>query len=80
MMYVAGLQGVALPQMVSMYVGAALSPLYSWLLVFKLGLGLRGAALGIAAVQGTALTVMLLYLFYREAHLRGTPKQTWHGW
>lgn len=44
-------QGVVRPQSVVTLVGLALSPLYSWLLIFKLGLRLDGAALAVDATQ-----------------------------
>lgn len=45
------LQGVVRPATVVTLLSLALSPLYNWLLIFRLGWGLDGAALAVDAVQ-----------------------------
>lgn len=61
-------------------VATALCPLFYWLLVNRLGLGLDGAALANSAVQITLMSLNLGYVAWRERQLRGKAEQTWHGW
>ena len=46
---------------------AALSPLYNWLLIVRLGLGLDGAALALLAVQLTSALLLGSYVVLRNA-------------
>ena len=44
-------QGIVRPASAVTLVGLALVPLYCWLFIFKLGLGLDGAAIAVDATQ-----------------------------
>ena len=61
-------------------VALALAPLYNWLLIFRAGLGLSGAALAMDAAQLTQLLALGVATCWRDRALRGAPEQTWHGW
>ncbi|EFN53551.1 hypothetical protein CHLNCDRAFT_58521 [Chlorella variabilis] len=73
-------QGIVRPGTVVTACGAALSPLYNWLLIVRLGLGLDGAALALLAVQLTSALLLGSYVVLRNAGLRGREDSPWHGW
>lgn len=68
-------QGISLPQMVAMGAALVLGPLYMWFFTFRLGMGLAGPALGLVAMQATALAALATYVM-----LRDQTQQTWGGW
>lgn len=47
-------------------VAACLSPLYNWLFIIRLGLGLDGAALAIVSLQLTSALLMVAYTIGRN--------------
>ena len=73
-------QGVVRPVSAVTLVGLALAPLFAWLLIFRAGLGLDGAALAVDATQLTMAALLGTFIAVRDASLRGTPTATWHGW
>lgn len=73
-------QGRVWPPVVSSTVAALLAPLIYWLLMFRAGLGLRGAAISMSAVQLLLLAVLAVLVQRHHAALRGSPRQVWHGW
>eukprot|EP00884_Botryococcus_braunii_P010471 jgi/Botrbrau1/19425/Bobra.0338s0051.1 len=73
-------QGISGMQMLAMAVAVGLAPLYMWLFTFNLKLGMVGPALGLIAVQGTALAGVAAYVVWRELSMRGKPNRTWGGW
>lgn len=73
-------QRVVLPSMAITGITAVLSPVWNWLLIFKLGWGFQGAALAVIMSHVTNMTLMVSYaIFYRSWKLRGKPEQTWPG-
>jgi MATE family multidrug resistance protein len=58
----------------------ALAPIYNYLLIFKLGFGLDGAAYAMVLAHASMLLMLSAYLVWRERQRLGTPEQTWHGW
>ncbi|GAB4817791.1 hypothetical protein N2152v2_004837 [Parachlorella kessleri] len=73
-------QGIVKPSTVVACVAVALSPLYNWLLIFKLGWGLDGAVLAMVAADVTMLVFLALWTLWHHRALAGRPQQTWHGW
>ena len=62
-------------------IAALLAPLYNWLLVFRLRLGVLGAAYAYIASGATSTAAMLTYVVWRDVGMarRGAPNRTWHG-
>ena len=58
----------------------SMAPLINWLLVFKLGFGLEGAAAATVLLYAIETAMLLVIVFVRDRRLRGTDQQTWHGW
>jgi Na+-driven multidrug efflux pump len=58
----------------------ALSPLYNWLLIFRLRWGLDGAVLALTAAELTMLVILAAWTLQNDRALASTPQQTWHGW
>ena len=58
----------------------AVAPLLNWLLVFKLGFGLDGAAAATVLCYTVETLLLLGVVFVRDRRLAGTELQTWHGW
>ena len=58
----------------------AIAPLANWLLVFKLGFGLEGAAAATVLLYAVETIMLLVIVYVRDRRLRGTDQQTWHGW
>ena len=73
-------QGVVHP--VTAISGLALlaCPLFNWLLIFKLRLGLDGAVAALVATWLYMLAMLAAFLIWHERRRHGTPQQTWHGW
>lgn len=67
-------QGIVRPSTVVTAVLAALAPLYNWLFIVRLGLGLDGAAAALVAVQLTSLALMGSYVVYRNARWAVLPR------
>lgn len=65
------LQGIVRPVTWATFVTAALSPLYNWYFIVRLGLGLEGAALAVVALQATSLALLGGYIVLRN--LRRVP-------
>lgn len=57
-----------------------LAPAVNWLLVFKLDLGLDGAAVSTVMICAMQSLLLLLLVLRRDRKLAGTHLQTWHGW
>lgn len=57
-----------------------LAPAVNWLLVFKLGFGLDGAAFSMVIIWAIQSLLLLVLVILRDRKLMGTPAQTWHGW
>jgi MATE family multidrug resistance protein len=75
-------QNIVAPAMAAAAAGAAAAPLYFWLLIFRCGLGLDGAALAMNLAQATPMAVLAVWTARREAALAAAaaPERTWHGW
>ncbi|KAF6264495.1 mate-domain-containing protein [Scenedesmus sp. NREL 46B-D3] len=77
-------QGEAVPGMVSCLVGLAVSPAYSFGLVWGVwgwqGLGLQGAGVAAVAVQGTLVAVLMTYLLYRDCWRSSGSAAQPSGW
>lgn len=73
-------QGLAKPATAATAVALALAPLANWLLIFRLGLGLRGAALATNAVQLFMAGALGGYVAARDARRAAAPDATWAGW
>lgn len=58
----------------------ALAPPINWLLIFRLGWGLDGAACSIVITHALQALLLLLMVARRDRRLSGTALQTWHGW
>ena len=58
----------------------ALAPAVKWLLVFKLGYGLDGAAYSVVIISVLQALLLLVLVVRRDRALTGTRLQTWHGW
>ncbi|EFN52897.1 hypothetical protein CHLNCDRAFT_26336, partial [Chlorella variabilis] len=69
-------QGIVRPAVVVTLISAALTPLYNWLLIITLGLGLDGAALAVVALQLTSAALLGGYVVVRNMRLGAT----WDGW
>lgn len=74
------MQGVVHP--VTAISGLALlaCPLFNWLLIFKLRMGLDGAVAALVATWLYMLAMLAGFLIWHERRRHGTPQQTWHGW
>ncbi len=59
-------QGVVQPATVAAAASAALSPLWNWLYIVRLGLGLDGAALAVLSLQCTSLALVGGYTLVRN--------------
>lgn len=72
-------QQVVLPGMVITMVTSCLCPLYNWLLIFKLQLGLTGAAYAFVLSQATSCLLLICYTAWRDAAMAaaGDPQATW---
>ncbi|WIA28922.1 hypothetical protein OEZ86_011446 [Tetradesmus obliquus] len=72
-------QQVVLPGMVITMVTSCLCPLYNWLLIFKLQLGLTGAAYAFVLSQATSCLLLIGYTAWRDAAMAaaGDPQATW---
>eukprot|EP00878_Enallax_costatus_P028505 GHUV01030793.1.p2 GENE.GHUV01030793.1~~GHUV01030793.1.p2 ORF type:complete len:186 (-),score=14.88 GHUV01030793.1:273-830(-) len=68
------------PAMAIAAVTLGVSPLFFWLLVEKLSMGLDGAALAFVTCQATTLAGLVGYVVYRSYKLQGKKEQTWGGW
>lgn len=60
------MQGIVRPAVVVTLISAALTPLYNWLLIITLGLGLDGAALAVVALQLTSAALLGGYVVVRN--------------
>ena len=58
----------------------AIAPLINWLLVFKLRLGLDGAASATVLLYTLETVLLVAVVVVRDRRLAGTEQQTWHGW
>ena len=74
------LQGVVQPVTAVSCAAVALAPIYNYLLIFKLGFGLDGAAYAMVLAHASMLLMLSAYLVWRERQRLGTPEQSWHGW
>jgi MATE family multidrug resistance protein len=74
-------QGSVAPAAAAAAAAAVAAPFFCWLLVYRLRLGLDGAALAGVAAQATQLAVLLAAAARREAAARaaGAPP-SWRGW
>ncbi len=73
-------QQIINPSTIIAAVTTVLSIPYNLVTVTWLGLGLDGAALAVSVAQFTTMMGLLVYIGWREKQLKGTDKQTWHGW
>ncbi|KAL4858417.1 Protein DETOXIFICATION 1 [Chlorella vulgaris] len=73
-------QGVVNPSTAATVAGLAMAPVYSYLFIFWLGLGLDGAAIAVGATQASMAALLGAYILLRDAQLRGRELATWHGW
>jgi hypothetical protein len=76
----ASVQGVVQPVTVVCSIALALAPLFNWLLIFKLRLGIDGAVAAMVCSNATMLLLLVAYVVWLERRRIGTPEQTWHGW
>ncbi len=73
-------QRIINPSTIIAAITTVLSIPYNLVTVTWLGLGLDGAALAVNVAQFTTMMGLLVYIGWRENQLKGTDKQTWHGW
>jgi len=73
-------QSVVWPQTGAAAATAAIGPLVNWLLVFKFGFGLDGAAAATVLLYAVETLLLLGIVIARDKRLAGTEQQTWHGW
>ncbi|DBA93746.1 hypothetical protein WJX82_004690 [Trebouxia sp. C0006] len=73
-------QRIINPSTIIAAITTVLSIPYNLVTVTWLGLGLDGAALAVNVAQFTTMMGLLVYIGWREKQLKGTDKQTWHGW
>ncbi|KAL4421824.1 hypothetical protein ABPG77_001613 [Micractinium sp. CCAP 211/92] len=73
-------QGVVQPATVAAAASATLSPLWNWLYIVRLGLGLDGAALAVLSLQCTSLALVGGYTLVRNISSLGQEQAVWHGW
>ena len=73
-------QSVVWPQTGTAAATVAVAPLLNWLLVFKLGFGLDGAAAATVLSYAVETLLLLGVVIVRDRRLAGTEQQTWHGW
>ena len=73
-------QSVVWPQTGAAAATAAVGPLVNWLLVFKLGFGLDGAAAATVLLYTVETLLLLGIVIVRDRRLAGTDQRTWHGW
>lgn len=78
------IQGKARAGMVVTAVALAVCPLYNWVLIYPVGLGIDGAAYALVAVEITMAAGLAWYCYVlekrREAGLEGSTQRTWLGW
>ncbi|PSC70154.1 MATE efflux family [Micractinium conductrix] len=67
------------PATVVTAIALCLSPLYNWILIFKLGCGVYGAAYALDLTQATLALLLGAYCVARDRLLAGSPLATWHG-
>ncbi|KAG1670897.1 hypothetical protein FOA52_000399 [Chlamydomonas sp. UWO 241] len=72
-------QRVTVPSTYCTIASAIVCPIWNWLLIFHLNLGLDGAAYAALASQGTSLVLLACYIVNRDASMLGTPQSTWPG-
>ncbi|PSC70081.1 MATE efflux family [Micractinium conductrix] len=75
-------QEVVRPVTASTVAALAAAPLYNWLLIYRLGWGLHGAAYAMVAVQATTAALLTGYTALRDVRMRRSahPRCTWGGW
>lgn len=73
-------QGVVKPAMVITVLTTCIAPGACWLLIFKWGMGLQGAAWALNFLQAMQALLLVVYTVVRDVHLRGSLMQTFHGW
>ncbi|DBA65942.1 TPA: hypothetical protein ACH3X2_002966 [Trebouxia sp. C0005] len=73
-------QRIINPSTIIAAITTVLSIPYNLVTVTWLKLGLDGAALAVNVAQFTTMMGLLVYIGWREKQLKGTDKQTWHGW
>ena len=73
-------QSVVYPQTYAAVGATALAPALNWLLVFRLGFGLDGAAATTVLIAALQAALLLAMVVARERRLSGSDLQTWHGW
>ncbi|KAL4448284.1 hypothetical protein ABPG75_005503 [Micractinium tetrahymenae] len=73
-------QGVVRPATVVTAAAAALSPLWNWLYIVRLRLGLDGAALAVLSLQCTSLVLLGSYTLVRNLSSLGQEQAVWQGW
>jgi len=59
---------------------AAFCPLFNWLLIYKLELGLDGAAAAFFCSNLLYALLLVGCVAWRDRQLIGNPRQTWPGW
>lgn len=72
-------QRVVAPMMMVAAFTTCIAPLYFWTFIFRLNLGLDGAAYAFICCQLTTLTGLLLFQIWRASRLGSDIKQTWGG-
>jgi MATE family multidrug resistance protein len=73
-------QGVVTAPMLATIVTTVTAPAYYYLLMYRFGLGLDGAAWALNLCQMQQSMALVAYTAYRDLGLRGSPQQTFHGW
>jgi hypothetical protein len=76
---VACAQEAVRPATVVTVISLCMAPLYNWLLIYKAGLGLYGAAYAMDAMQATLAILLGAYCVARDRLLAGSPQATWSG-
>lgn len=79
-MYLFGAQSDVLAASILSVAGVLLTPLLNWLLIYRAGLGLYGAAYSADFEAGLYLAALSLYVVVRERRMRHSEKKAWPGW
>ncbi|GAX72839.1 hypothetical protein CEUSTIGMA_g294.t1 [Chlamydomonas eustigma] len=72
-------QRIMIPNTLCTVASACLCPVYNWMFIHRLQLGLDGAAYANALSQVTSTIILTTYVFWRDFGMIGSVKGTWPG-
>eukprot|EP00955_Chlamydomonas_euryale_P097100 365052-Chlamydomonas_euryale.AAC.31 len=72
-------QSIVQPGMWATALGSLMAPVYFYILVHQLGMGLDGAAIAFGCCQMTQLAALLGYVVHHARKHAASPKATWAG-